>query len=332
MELKKKFYNIARELYLNKIILSLYGIPCDIKLKIINKNKFIFFDKLSKKYSSILNIFLLNKNDVSSFVTPFWTKEFETIKDELISNININFLRNEILARTISVHGNPIIIDPELKSYLKYIQQYDNKGISNLLTEDYVGKPYIVSLMSCSSFIRIQHIYHLVRYFNETNKNPSNISSIIEWGGGYGDMATILARLNSNITYIIIDHAYMSALQYLYISSVLESTDRLNIVQYEDVPKKGYINFISLNNLNLNQNLSTEMFISTFALTESSEFALKLVLNRNFFNAENILIAYQSENKDVPYGQKYSKIILDRYQLKKIPISSYRNYDYYLLK
>ena len=101
--------------------------------------------------------------------------------------------------------------------------------VSSFLTEDYIGKPYISSLKTCSSFIRIQHIYHLVKYWNETGYKISDIDSIIEWGGGYGDMASILARLNTNLTYTIVDHPYMSALQYIYIASVLESTNRLNI-------------------------------------------------------------------------------------------------------
>ncbi len=247
-----------------------------------------------KKYFSLLNAFLSTGNgNISFFLAPFWVKEFEIIKDELISNLNINFLRNKVLATTISVNSFPIIISREGKSYLRYIQKYGKNEISQFLIEDGIGKPFIISLKKCSSFVRIQHIYHLVKYCNETGNKISDINTIIEWGGGYGDMATILARLNTNLTYTIIDHPYMSALQYIYIASVLKSTDRLNKVPYGGNIKKGYVNFISLNNLDISRDYSAEMFISTFALTESNENSLDTVINHNFFNADKILIAYQ---------------------------------------
>ena len=246
-----------------------------------------------KKYFSLLNAFLSTGNgNISFFLAPFWVKEFEIIKDELISNLNINFLRNKVLARTISANRLPII-SRECKSYLRYIQQYGKNEISHFLIEDGIGNPFLNSLKKCSSFVRIQHIYHLVKYCNETGNKISDINSINEWGGGYGDMATILARLNTNLTYTIIDHSYMSALQYIYAASVLKSTDRLNIVPYGGNIKKGYINFVSLNNLDINRDYSAEMFISTFALTESNENSLDTVINHNFFNADKILIAYQ---------------------------------------
>jgi hypothetical protein len=328
MKIEEKLLTIGLRLNLDKIILAMYGIPCDIKLKSINVDKFAFFNKIAKDYSIVLKTFLLTQKDISSFISPFWAKEFETIKNELINGLKINFLRNNILARTISVHSFPIILSPEGKSYLEYIFNYDKEGISNLMAEDGIGKPYIVYLKGCSSFIRIQHIYHLVKYRNETGNNVSDIRSIIEWGGGYGDFAAILARLNNNVTYSIIDHPYMSALQYVYIASVLKSTNRLNIVQFGDKPKIGHINFISLNNLNPDTTFNAEMFVSTFALTESSESALKFVMDSNFFNAEKILISYQ----DVPLGNKYAAKILEKYEMKKIPISTYRDFDYYLLK
>ena len=124
----------------------------------------------------------------------------------------------------------------------------------------------------------------------------------------------------------------MSALQYIYVASVLKSTNRLNIVQYGNNIKKGYINFISLNNLDMSQDYSAEMFLSNFALTESNEYSLNAVINHNFFNADKILIAYQSSNNDVPFGLKYSEIISAKYKVRKIPISSVRDFDYYLLK
>ena len=321
------------KLHLDGVILTLYGTPCSIKMKIINRGKFAFFNAVRKKYTFLLKTFLLTGNgNISFFLTPFWTKEFEIIKNELISNLNINFLRNKVLARTISVNTLPIIISPEGKSYLRYIQQYGKNEVSHFLIEDGIGKPFIISLKNCSSFVRIQHIYHLVKYCNETGNKVSDINSIIEWGGGYGDMATILARLNTNLTYTIIDHPYMSALQYIYAASVLKSTDRLNIVPYSGNIKKGYINFISLNNLDINRDYSAEMFISTFALTESNENSLDTVINHNFFNADKILIAYQSYNNDVSFGLKYSEIISAKCKVRKIPISSVRDFDYYLLK
>jgi hypothetical protein len=109
--------------------------------------------------------------------------------------------------------------------------------------------------------------------------------------------------------------------------------NKLNVVNNEKNPvKEGFINLMPLNNFMAN--LRGKMFISTFALTESSEDALNEVMDVNFFNCENFLIAYQSHNDQFPLGvgERYAEMILKNYDLRQIPISTQRFSDYYLIR
>jgi hypothetical protein len=313
---------------ISKSVLSAYSYLCNKKLEYENQDILNVFRTLRKKYADILDCCYNGMHEMEQYLSPFWAQEFEIIKREFSSDLPFDFLRNRILMKTISCTRSPL--SPESRCYLKYIKNNARPEIIKYLREDGVGHPFIISLGACSSFIRIQHIYHLVKYEMESKINFRKINSIIEWGGGYGDFASIVSRINPNVTYTVIDHPVVTALQYIYLGSIL-GENKLNLVNNEKNPvKEGFINLVSLNNFIAN--LKGKMFISTFALTESNEYALNEVMDANFFNCENFLIAYQGRNDQSPLGERYAEMILKNYDLRQIPISTQRFFDYYLIR
>ena len=116
--------------------------------------------------------------------------------------------------------------------------------------------------------------------------------TIVEWGGGYGNMARIIRRMNPSITYIIVDLPELLSLQYVYLGS-LEGADIINIItSVKDVVVAGKINLISSELLLAGQfQLNCHAFISTWALTECPEYIQQFVSDKSFFSAKDVFIA-----------------------------------------
>ncbi|KKK58388.1 hypothetical protein LCGC14_3044940, partial [marine sediment metagenome] len=161
-----------------------------------------------------------------------------------------------------------------------------------LLREDYIGLPTITNLRYMTSAQRAHHTNHLASYTRATQNAFWDNQHIVEWGGGYGNMARIIRRMNPSVTYTIIDLPELLALQYIYLTS-LEGKDRVHIINPGDdiSVSPGVINLIpSQYLLESKENiLSCDGFISTWGLTESPQKAQMYVHKHAYFGASMIL-------------------------------------------
>ncbi len=69
------------------------------------------------------------------------------------------------------------------------------------------------------------------------------------------------------------------------------------------------------------------MFVSTWALNESSKNSQDFVVENNWFNAKHFLLPYQESGEDYPFTQRLNKLAsklgLDIEKIKHLPGSSY---------
>jgi hypothetical protein len=169
---------------------------------------------------------------------------------------------------------------------------YDEGASRRLLREDPVGLPVITDLRYMTSANRAHHAMHLAAYRRARRRDLWDVHSVIEWGGGYGDMARLIRRMNEGVTYTIIDLPEIGALQYVYLAT-LEGEEALNVI----VPGRGFIesgkiNLASVYDLaRLAGQLEAGSFISTWAITESPAESQEAVAESRFFGAERIMIA-----------------------------------------
>ena len=88
----------------------------------------------------------------------------------------------------------------------------------NLLKEDDIGNPIRYFLYPYSSGNLINHVYHLNIFENELKINlKKDIKKVFEFGGGYGCMARIFSKINSNVRYTCFDTHNVNLLQYYYL-------------------------------------------------------------------------------------------------------------------
>jgi hypothetical protein len=122
-----------------------------------------------------------------------------------------------------------------------------------------------------SSALRCQNMFHLL-YFGLHDK-VSGYKSIIELGGGYGDMATLISRLGFNGTYTIFDFPELGKLQEYYLG--MEGVKANFISDIDNLPE-------------------AELVIATWSLSEMP-WDLRADLLKRLSGAKAFLIVTQDE-------------------------------------
>ena len=126
---------------------------------------------------------------------------------------------------------------------------------------------------------------------------------IIEFGGGYGDLASLIYKNNHNKpTYIIIDTPVLCKIQFFYLSSIYDGNVFL-VTDENKVIKDNAINIVPLNLIDV-IDFKAGAFWATYSLTETNFNVLDLVCKANFFGSEHYFFAYENPSSLWPEGPK----------------------------
>lgn len=126
----------------------------------------------------------------------------------------------------------------------------------------------------------VHHAFHLLQV---AHLDPEPLV-VAEWGGGYGGMARLGRQLWPDCEWHILDLPGPSRAQALFLADV------------EGV----YLWDVSLIDLFPD----ADLFVSTFALSESPPAARQLVIERDWFGAANILLAFEDDKPGFGPGFK----------------------------
>lgn len=250
------------------------------------------FEAVRGRYSEILNS-LLNGAEGSNAVSEGynWTEWAGSVRQAFRDGVPLAFLAHPTLSHTM-VFARRRGIQLTHRMLNGVVRVFGKEVTSNLLLEDYIGLPTITSATWMTSANRCHHASHLAMYTQECKRNFWDCASIIEWGGGYGNMARIIRRMNPSVTYTIIDLPELLALQYVYLSSI-EGEGNVHVVQPNITPQlaPGKINLLSSQlAVSKGGGFGCDSFISTWAITESPRDAQKFVKEKEFFGARSILL------------------------------------------
>jgi len=261
------------------------------------------FKKLKGNFLASYND--LRKHNVDAFTTPFWKDSLALLERVFLPRPAFSFLRNSIVRKTLFV----VDFGKYTIDQLAFLEEkIPNRELKTLLQEDYVGNPILVDSEHLASFMSIQHLYHLVRFLDRVQCNLHSMETIVEWGGGYGNMAKIFQRLKYTApTYIIIDIPLMSCVQWLYLSTIL-GEESVNLLRKpEDTIHTGELNLMPISFLDRHR-IDADLFISTWALSESSRYSQDYVISHNWFDSKHILLAYQDSNSYFPGADRVGMI------------------------
>jgi len=264
------------------------------------KNIFI---NLSNNFSDYYE--KLKQYDISKFVTKPWHIYNTRVEQVFLPAPTFDFLKNPVVMETMFVTRGGKCLKEEI-AFLE--SQLTKEELDRILHEDYVGDPLIFNDNYITSHNRIHNAYHLMYYKNSKNVSFNSINNVVEWGGGYGTMAYIFnCVIKDQLTYTIIDTPLFSCIQWLYLSTIL-GEDIINFIIDENCEiKENKINILPLCFCD-NHDVKADLFLSTWALSESSVASQDYVISRDWFDAKKLLIAYQHSDMNLPDAARVGEL------------------------
>lgn len=288
--------------------------------------------KFKMVYSEMKKLYKENRDkyNFSDFVLPEWNKNMIEIEYLFLNNFSFSFLNYSVIKKTMFMYTHK-----QWRNIQKtFISKYFGKNETfNILQEYNLGKPLLNDMEYATSGNNIHHLYHLVKFFKETQVRSSDINTIVEIGGGYGNMAKIYKKINPNSTYIIIDIPVFSYIQSVYLKTIYGS-EAVHFVHNNEITiKTGLINIIPLDMKNIYQLKdiiqNTDLFISTWALSESNKNMQDYVKDMDYFKAKYLLLAYQKSSDSFAFAEDI-KNITEKYKKIFNQETEYVKNNYYL--
>jgi hypothetical protein len=263
-----------------------------------NNNEDLYLYKKINNYYKILN---KNQKNLKKNTHLILTNEIIY----LIKNKKLpNFLRKLYLQIIFFIHNRFFLL-----IYL-FIFFFDKnwKFWKKLLTENSIGNPLRFFIFAFTSGNKLFQIFHLKFFTKITDKNIKEFDVILEFGGGYGNMAQVFQKVNKNTKFIIFDLLEVNLLQYYYLRRngfkvSINRDDGPNIILVNSlfVLKKILLKYSSKKN---------SLLIANWSISETpTRFRKKFMFIYDFFNYQ--LIAYQKKFEGIDNVSFFQKNIIN---------------------
>ncbi|MBT3269826.1 hypothetical protein HN371_21955 [Candidatus Poribacteria bacterium] len=249
------------------------------------------FHALRGRFSEVFE--RASAHEGATYTTEWWDDESARMEAAFLPEVPEDFLRNDRL-RWEMVASSLQLLEWELPVLES---AYGPDRLLTLLEEELVGRQILDVAKYHTSINSVHHAYHIHRFVEATGCDLGEVGAVVEWGGGFGNLAKLLLRwAETPITYVIIDIPLMSAVQWLYLSCVL-GPDRVTLVDDRDTPiEAGKVNILPVG-LAEARPPEADLLVSTWALSESTSEAQQFVVEHDWFGARRLLLAYQDTDE-----------------------------------
>jgi hypothetical protein len=224
------------------------------------------------------------------------------------------FLSWNVIRRTMLVDG----ADYVGTEYTAIHKQNDPRMIA-AMEDNAIGRPPASRWQKTSSDNLIHHVYALSRFEAATGVPIDSLSTIVEFGGGYGSLARAIFKLGFKGRYVIFDLPEFSALQQFYLG-LLGLPVRKGNAQAAETPSISCVTEMNQIEATLGGS-APSLLIAMWSLSETP-----LSLREKFLEtvgaAENYLFAYQDKFGEVDNLEYFQSIgqNTSRARWKRIPI------------
>ena len=270
------------------------------------REEYARFEELATRFQAQFH--RIGSAEVPEFTLPHWKATGAELTRALLPRPRFSFLRERRIVDTMFVGAGGAWLEHQL-SYLE--RWLPPPELAPILRENYVGRPRLHSRRYRTSHNSVHHLYHVAR-FTDAIGGRRRFTSVIEWGGGYGNLAKLVWRLHrpKPLTYVIIDLPLFSCLQWLYLSTAM-GPDNVNLVASPDAEiVRGSINLLPVG-VARTAALRADVFVSTWALSESSAAAQDHVRERSWLGARHLLLAYQEASAEFPAADRLGALAVE---------------------
>ena len=267
--------------------------------------------------------------DFGDFVMPKWRSNMTEMERYFLDGFSFGFLNNRTIRLTMFVYA----FGSWKKTQLEFIVSFFGvERAKRFLRENDIGRPLLNDNRFITSGNTTHHLYHLAKFFKETGVRPEEVRSVVEVGGGYGNMARLFKQLNPLVTYTILDLPIFSHIQLVYLKTLL-GDKAVNLTEKDNGSiQQDKINLFPLDKsllADLGQNIRCDLFVSTWALSESNKKMQSTIRDLDYFKAKHILLAYQKNDENFSYAEDIQRIG-DNYRIIYNKETEYTPNNYYL--
>lgn len=224
-----------------------------------------------------------------SYVHPYWQATKEEIQKFILGAPEKNFLSGWQIGYNMVRRQMGAAQTYEIC----YLEHCINKKTQNLLAsfkESEVGQLDVDCYQYNCSSNTLGHLFYTAKVLE--NKKDKVIKNIVEFGSGYGNLAHIFKTIMPQTTLFLIDLPEILAIQMLFLRLSMPDTPVYWHAQINQTYQENAIHLIPVHLID-QLTLNADLFISTFALSESTELIQELVIKKNFFNASMLYITGQ---------------------------------------
>jgi hypothetical protein len=231
-----------------------------------------------------------------------WLHNIKALEAYFARQMNVDFMSNEV------INGTMVFTNREAhRLELKNISSAFDKQIAAGLISKGLNAAFLSGKSRRSTLINsTHHLHHLMRFEQCTGRKIGGIGSVVEFGGGYGNMARIVQNFGACCRYSIIDLLLFSCIQYVFLGTVAGNDH----VAFDDGNLKDDAKFLlhPLFRADAQTDLRGELFISTWALSESTPAAYEWVVAHDWFGSNSLLLAYNEHWK--PWSENSLEVSL----------------------
>lgn len=232
----------------------------------------------------------------NSYINSFWNDISNRIQRLLLGSPKLDFLNDYDINYTM-VRSNFGPTQNFEEDYLSSYANQDTREKIKLFRENHDLLPKVSKRFNCSINC-LGQLFYAAKILDNVKNEPK---TIVEFGGGYGNLAYIFKQIIPDSTYIIFDIPEILAIQYLFLSKVLPNTKvYIHNEPLTDSYEKDCIHLVPIHLLN-QCNFKTDVFTSNFSLTDVPENTRQMAFDKNLFDADTVYLAGEihENNKNI---------------------------------
>lgn len=205
--------------------------------------------------------------------------------------------------------------EAKLSQFIELSNSENWNFIKNGIKENIYGQPKPYKYYPLSGGNLIHHAYSLMQLIEVVGLNRFlEISSVFEFGGGYGSFRRLVANLGLNGKYVIFDIPLFSNLQKLYLDMVLKNHSTI----FKDEVDQGKTD-------------KNDLFVALWSLSETP-LSFRKKFEQILKTSKLILIAFQSEFQGIDNKSYFENLIQNKVIVRGLikPVKASNN-NYYLI-